>query len=742
MVARRKRFALLWRRSGAGLRLVLFLLAMALFGLLVYSQRPNEDSGELVGSVLFIVLLNLLIVLSAVLLFLIGRNLTKLIFDRRRKLLGSKLRLRLVGAFVALTMIPGVMVFVMASGLINRAMDDWFGRRVSETIDGAISLARQHYQLMTKDSLRLAHVVRAGIETRPELLESSADFERYLEGQRTRLDLFSIKVMTAPDQLIAEAVNAANVLSEFKEPPTAPDRVAQALEGERFSQLEEYGASQFIRVYEPVKVLNRKVALVCTLRIDPDLSNAFGSVLDSHEQYSKLTFHQQPLRYSYLLTLAIVTGMLLFSAIWIGFYMAKNITVPIQRIAEGMSALAQGNYDLQIKVSGDDEMSYLARSFNRMISDLNQTRRESERRRLAIETMLSNLAVGVIGIDNQGQIAFINPVAQRLFDLSEDLVGKTLPDVLSPKDSSLLADLLKAALDPSIIPRRDHELSVDVQGLEVKLICNVGRIIGEFQEQLGTILLFEDISVLAKAQQMAAWREVARRIAHEIKNPLTPIQLAAQRLARNVTSSEDLLLVKECTDTIVEHVSSIKRLADEFSQFARMPQAEFKPTNLNQLVLDVLAPFAERERGISFQSITDRNMPLLAGDAEQLRRMMMNLLTNSIDALREHGSAASASLDSGVNRDARIMIRTRYDAARLRAILELSDNGPGISTHNKTHIFEPYFTTKAQGSGLGLAIVSAIVADHRGQIRVLDNEPYGAKFVVELPVEQSGSASI
>jgi len=731
MVNRRAKFLVSWRRGGLIPRLALFVVGAVLLGFLVYGQRPRDESTYLGNNLLFFLLVNLLVVILCVLVFLVGRNVAKLIFDRQRNILGSKLRLRLVAAFVGLTLIPTSLLFVLASDLLSQAMEGWFSTQVEASVESAVDLARNHYAAMRtlaeRNSRRaatdLAEPGRLGID-RPAFLEA-------LEQTRQEYDLFAVRFYARADAAPQEAMNAAATLEPFSEPAIDRAALGRAFAGESRVTSDEKSASQFVRVYLPVSSPGFHGVLVTSTRIQPEISHALGIVTDSFNEYEQLKFFKQPLRLGYLLTLAMITLLILFSAIWIAFYLARELVVPIQRLAEGTEAVARGNYDFQIRASGDDEIGALVRSFNRMTTDLKNSRRDAERRRLFIETILSNLAVGVVGLDTNRIVTSVNAAAARIYELSEDrMVGRSIDTVLKATDLEPIEILLGAIAGEDSVPQltsdvAECELNLVSQGRELKVICTAGKIVDQAGRWSGTVLLFDDITDLSKAQHMSAWREVAQRIAHEIKNPLTPIQLSAQRLARLLGGGDLAPAVRESTQAIVENVDSIKRLANEFSHFARMPTAEFKIADVNHLISDTLAPFAENHSDIVFQFIPDTRVPDIVMDPEQVRRCLINLIDNAIAAC-----AGSPPPDTG----ARILVRTDYDKRRRMVVLEVSDNGPGIPPADKSRVFEPYFTTKDAGTGLGLAIVTSIVADHQGYIRCYDNQPRGAKFVIELPV--------
>lgn len=726
MVARRKKFWVWWYRSGAGLKAALLLIG-CLFGSMLLSWGSQEDIAAFESNLLVFVLVNLNIAVLFVLAFMVGRNVVKLIFDRRRRLLGSKLRLRLVVAFVGLTLIPTIILFVMASDLLSKAMEGWFSSQVESAISGSVEVARHHYSLLKDLTLGVDRKLADEITKSSILGAARPEVDRYLEARRKEDALFSIKLLRQDGAVIGEAHSPAAVIESFSEPQVEASALKRAGREGAFVLFEEKEPSQFVRGYAPIVRSGRDAVLVTTMRVSPELASALASVNDSFKEYEQLKLFRHPLRSGYILTLSMITGLILFAAIWIGFYIAREISVPIQRLAEGTRAVAIGNYDFKLSDTGDDEIGVLVKSFNKMTADLKASQVESERGKLYIETILANLAVGVIGIDTASKVTFVNAAANGIFgfEASGPVLARPISEVMGRAELEQIQPLIDAIEDkgepqiPGQTTVAEREIAVMAQGRELKIVCTAGKIKEASGNRLGTLLIFDDITELAKAQHMSAWREVARRIAHEIKNPLTPIQLSAQRLSKYFADRPDPT-VSECTQTIVENVDSIKRLANEFSNFARMPTAEFKLANLNVLISDTLAPFPENHPEIVFQFIGDNRMPEIHMDREQIRRMIINLIDNAIAAV-------------GSSPEPKIVIKSNYDRRRRMANLEFCDNGPGISNQDKVRIFDPYFTTKAGGTGLGLAIVSSIISDHQGVIRVYDNRPRGAKFIVDLP---------
>ncbi len=721
MVSRRKRFFHWWRRTGMWLRTSVFILGTAFLALLVYVQRPLEEGTYLKNNLIVFALININLIVLCVFAFLVGRNIVKLVFDRKRNILGSRLRMRLVLAFVGLALIPTAFLYFSASGLLNQAMEGWFSNQVEMTGKASVEIARQHYDSLSRSVQESAARMGDEIKSKPLIYQDENVVRALLEEQRVSQGFFSIQLIDRSSTTLVEARHTIAAIDTFKEPAPNAEALRKALLGKREVLFEEENASQFVRAYNPTQFKGEKAVLCVSLRIDPRLSEAFRTVKDGFREYEQAKFFRNPLRSSYAITLAMITALILFAAIWIGFYVAREISVPIQRLAEGTQAVARGDYDFQIRVSGDDEIAFLVNSFNRMTADLKGSRQDAERRRNFIETILSNLAVGVIALDKNDRVTALNSVAAHLFAVKAGWEGKELKELVGLQHAEDLQALKKGL-------GADHDqlelqITLLVEGASRNVVCTAGIIKGIDQQYFGSVFIFDDITGLIQAQQMAAWREVARRIAHEIKNPLTPLQLCAQRLQKLLGNSEHSQAVNESTQTIVDHVASIKRLADEFSNFARMPEMEFALHNVNTLVESVIATYAEVRPDLILKFIAGRDLPEINIDREQMRRVLVNLMENAVAALEETS-------------EPQIVITTGYSSSKQNVTIEVADNGPGLSSSDKQKIFEPYFTTKAKGTGLGLAIVTSILSDHKGRVRVFDNKPTGARFQIELPVQQ------
>jgi two-component system, NtrC family, nitrogen regulation sensor histidine kinase NtrY len=447
----------------------------------------------------------------------------------------------------------------------------------------------------------------------------------------------------------------------------------------------------------------------------------------SFGEYLRLKIQRRPIRTAYTITLVLVTMVVVFSAIWVGFYVARGITVPIQRLAEGTRAVAQGDLDQHIAGEGDDEIGTLVTAFNHMTADLKTSRSDLDERNRDLEVVLANITAGVVAADGAGRITMMNRASEGLLGATADAsIGRALGAIFPGEPNAELRTELAGLLggSASTLERQITLARADVG--EVSVLVTGTRLVTESGEAQGLVLFLEDVTHLLRVERMEAWREVARRIAHEIKNPLTPIQLAAQRLRRRYGAQlrENGAVFDECTRTIIQQVDELKDLVNEFSMFARMPQGEHTPQDLNALVEEALVLFREGHRDIDFTFTAAPDLPTLELDREGMKRAVINILDNAV-------AACGARKTSGRRH---VEVSTSYDPQLGIARLEIADDGLGMSGETKLRLFEPYYSTKPDGTGLGLAIVSAIVADHKGFIRVRDNAPYGSRFIVEFPV--------
>jgi two-component system nitrogen regulation sensor histidine kinase NtrY len=495
------------------------------------------------------------------------------------------------------------------------------------------------------------------------------------------------------------------------------------------------GGGELVRVARLVTAPSGRVTgvVVASEYLSGDLADRSRRMTRAYEDYTQLRVLKQPLAGVYVSFFVMVTLLILVGSTWMGLYLAKRITRPVQMLSEAAREIGAGHYDHRIEHAATDEFGSMVDAFNAMAGELASSRRRLERaslelerkheegegRRRYIEAILERIATGVVSIDRSGRIGTINPAALRLLEVEPSSVGRAAVDVFAREDlapiNEVLAQAARARMDSFA-----QEVALVRDGRERHVAAVATRVAGSDGSFDGTVLVVDDVTPLIRAQKVAAWREVARRLAHEIKNPLTPIQLSAERLRRKLGDLDPAVhdLVQECTSTIIGEVESLKGLVDEFSQFARMPAPRAVPTDLHGLLQETLALYDGLFGSVVIERRFDPAVAQVRVDAEQFKRVVINLVDNAIEAM---------------NRDGTIVVETSRDTANSVVRLVVADTGPGIPEAERDKLFLPYYSTKGRGSGLGLAIVRRIIAEHGGSVEVADNVPHGTRFTIELP---------
>ncbi|MBP1769012.1 MAG: ntrY, partial [Candidatus Aminicenantes bacterium] len=430
----------------------------------------------------------------------------------------------------------------------------------------------------------------------------------------------------------------------------------------------------------------------------------------------------------YLFSLMFITLLLIFAASWIGFHLSKGITVPIEKLALATKEVSRGNLSVQVEEPANDELGTLIDSFNQMITDLKNSQThiaektsELENRKQYIETVLNNIATGVITLDAEGRITTINPSAREMLALgNESPVGRSFPGVLQDMKYTEILNAIDWGLK-NRLRQSDREITIMADGQPTTLALALSPLPLADGRFSGMIVVFDDLTQLIKAQKIATWKDVAQRVAHEINNPLTPIQLSAERIIKTLKKNDGNAtgIIEEGARTIIQETRAIKSMVDEFSNFARMPKVQLKSCDLRALIEEMVSLY----RGIYAQvdvraELVDGLPDSISLDPEQMKRVLINIFDNAIEAMNNKG---------------RITVRAIFEKPRQRVLITVSDTGPGVPAEDRTRLFLPYFSTKKKGTGLGLAIVSQIIREHNGSIQVEDNQPTGAKFIIQLP---------
>ncbi|MBU4151622.1 MAG: PAS domain-containing protein, partial [Proteobacteria bacterium] len=684
------------------------------------------------GNVLVFILINLNVILLLLMVFLTMRNLVELVFDRRRRILGTSLRTKLVISFVSLSLIPTTLLFFVSLQFVSTSMDYWFNSNVDRSLNVSLELAQEVYQEV-KDQLKKDGVLLASVLTQETEGKDLRDQISYLRAQLKTFMLTGLTIYSSDRQRVVDLMNDQ---SSAPLPILSAELLRRGLSGEV-----ELSDSLAVHSGEVVRTLtqfsqNEEHYLLVTSRLIPAERLAKLSTISKGIQgYRQLLLLKNPLKTSILVVLLIVTLLIIFSAIWFGFYVSSGLTRPMAQLSEGLKRVADGELDFVLEKSSADEMGMLVDSFNRMTRDLlsstrqvaeahqalRQVNDETEKRRRYTEIILQNVTAGVISLDGQGRVLTINKFAEELLRIKgEDIINKNYISILRLNHLSILEhffDELAESGRSSI--QRSIKITVNNETLSLRV--NFTKLEDEENRSIGVVIVFDNLTEIEKIQRMAAWREVARRIAHEVKNPLTPIQLSAQRLRKRYLDklAGEGEVFDQCTSTIIKQVDELKHLVSEFSSFARMPVVRKSINHLGVIVSEVLILFQEAHKEISF-TFVDQGVPAFYFDAEQLKRVLVNLLDNAVAAVPVPGGAIDVEI--AAHRDERL------------AIIEVKDNGLGINDLDKNRVFEPYFSTKKTGTGLGLAIVNTVIADHGGYIRVKDHKPQGAVFFIELPL--------
>jgi two-component system nitrogen regulation sensor histidine kinase NtrY len=689
------------------------------------------------NTLLMFSLMNINLLLLLLLIFLVFRNLVKLLYDRKRKILGSKLRTRLVAAFITLTLLPTSILFFFSLWFITTSIAFWFNAPVEQALENSLKVGQQLYQNIENHHRFFLERIAYQLNSKNLLArDQRKDLDRYVEVVRRSLNFNGVEIYTPKTKLISVSISDEIEPNELHPIPTA--RLLQRNGDTQVFSMSENG--KYGEAYRSIGTVpfaetgdRIKAFVVITRLIPPDLSTNMVSISKGFDEYQQMKLLKDPVRSTYYITLSIVALLVVFCAVWFGFYLARTISVPIQNLAEGIQRVAEGDLVFSIAKTGDDEIGSLVDSFNRMTGDLRVNRQqlehsaqqlrdqnyEIEQRRRYMAIVLRNISAGVISLDADGYIKTINKAAERLLDLEASvIINKPYRELLGGQHLNLTEEViedLKHTTDDSV--ERPLRLSINHQPRS--FVLHINALKTSSGDTMGMVVVFDDLTDLEKAERMAAWREVARRIAHEVKNPLTPIALSAERLKRRYADQIDESIFEECTQMIIDHVDLIRTLVNEFSAFAKFPAANPKPRHLPDIIEETVALYREGHPEVNFMVSIAEDIPKIHIDRQQIKQALINLVDNAVAALRNVGS---------------IVISLTHDPILKMVRLEVADNGPGITDADKTRLFEPNFSTKSAGMGLGLTIVNSIVMDHKGMIRVTDNQPKGAKFVIELPV--------
>lgn len=716
-------------------------LLLVVFTAIYYAMQRGRDLPDalVTNKVLLFALRNANFVLILVIVFVLSRNLLRLWLDRRQRVLGARFKTKLIATYVGLSLLPVMLLFFYGNELLKGAIDRWFSDSLRTVLEQSNAVAQAlQTEIDERDYREAARLARAlgGVTFeeaggRPLPPGVGARLERAREESGVHfLGLYR------GTEFLHAVVDPRSGLNDL--PEVGRQLLTDALDSGRSRRVLLPAGTRGRLILAAAAAAGedrRRLVVVAGTMLDPAVSATSEELIQAYQSYRQLEVQKREFAMSYRLIFILVTLLILLTSSWVGLFLARRLMQPIQELALGTRRISTGDLDHRIEVAADDEMAGVVESFNRMTAELKRNREEIERsqrellaanrglaeERALVSAILENLAAGVIAIDPTGRILSANRAALTLLRQREDdLVGKSVRESWSDDERARLADLVTSP-DPG--PPEGVELALLLGGerrtFEVKRSELKGAAAPGEGSSHGQVVVIEDQSDLVKAQKLAAWTEAARRIAHEIKNPLTPIRLAAERLRVRHRAGDPGIgkLLEESVDVIVREVATMQGLVDEFSRYARMPGPQLAATDLAQLVGEVLALYRDVKPGVAIRPRLEPGLGEVWIDPEQIRRVLLNLLDNALEASEAPGEVA-------------IDVERRGE----KFTIAVADEGRGIAAEDRDKLFLPFFSRKRRGTGMGLAIVQRIVADHNGTIRVSDNRPKGTVFTLELPV--------
>lgn len=666
---------------------VIGLLVIAVFGIEIHFMGLKNLSFY--TKMLLLVLLNLNIVALLTLMFFVGKGIVKVYLERKHRVLGYKFKTKFMVILVVLTLIPSTFLFIVSSGILTNYLDRWFDPQIKYPLSQSLEIAKSLYEIQRGQTLSLAQSLSMG-----------------------------------------KPVPEGYTVHHLREiPENASETMKAGFEGKPDTEVISGPEGDIIRAVSPEYREGRQTGvIVVDSFIRKDISKKAEEIQEAYQDYLTLDSWKVPIKINYFLILSFATLLIVFMALWVAIRISRGITEPIQILAQSTEQVAGGNLDIAIDITRDDEIGLLVNSFNHMVKELKEGKEslqhaltESDRRRVIIEIILENINSGVLSLDFEGNILTMNSAACRILNIRPD-------EVLHQHYSALLDRLQSDELRETVKGIRlrefmglEKELKVAIGEKRVLLRIFITSLRGG-EDILGTLVVFDDLTDIARAQKALAWQEVARRIAHEIKNPLTPIKLSTDHMIKKWQHGDaDFGKVFErSTKTIIKEVESLRRLVDEFSRFGKMPEIVKKPVLISTILEGVMNLYRDYKDAEIKMTIRGNEVPVEL-DAEQFKRVIINIVDNALQAMHNQGS---------------ITITIDQDIQGNRAYVDIADDGPGIRDEDKEKLFLPYFSTKKDGTGLGLAIASRVITEHRGYIRIRDNTTKGTVFSIELPIKE------
>jgi len=710
-------------------------VGLSLLALYMLSQMAqNSEEFDRLGNTILLVNVAGVVILLAL---LVG-NLARLFRDYRQDVPGSKLKARMVGMFVGLAVVPLLIVFYFSMQFINQGIDSWFNVQVEEGLDDALALSRAALELQKRDQLRATVRIAERLSDK-----QGRELIRELDVLRRDSGASEITLFGRNSQIIATSSDQA----AYTVPQAPRDEVLlQVRQNRPYVSLDPVARGRY-EIRTAVPLLDpRRAQVIGLIRARFEVSERIGRMVNnvdtSYSEYKRMVYLREPLKRTFSLTLTLVLIISLLGSIYGAFILSRRLVAPIQDLVAGTRAVAKGDFDTRLPTPSRDEIGFLINSFNDMTQRLSTARRQAslsqaqvEAERANLEVILARLSTGVVSLESDLKIRTANQAAGAILNVDlESRVGEFLPEVA--KDAPLLDQLVDVArvhLGKGETEWREQIVLRGEVGRRV-LTCACTTLPGDEDHAAGFVIVFDDITALLQAQRDAAWGEVARRLAHEIKNPLTPIQLSAERLRRKylgTMSEEDGQVLDRATHTIVQQVEAMKEMVNAFSDYARAPDMDINRFSIDKLIHEVVDLYRAQESGVEIFLTLDASLPEVYADIGRIRQILHNLIRNSIEALEnsDHGRI-----------DVKATTAEYQDINMVEIVVE--DNGPGFQTGSVSQVFDPYVTTKPKGTGLGLAIVKKLVEEHAGTIDAENRAEGGALIRIRIPISEEARESM
>jgi two-component system nitrogen regulation sensor histidine kinase NtrY len=663
-------------------------VVIASFGIELHYLKLK--SVPFITKLILLSLFNFTIIALFTLMFFVAKTIVKLYVERKYKVLGYKFKTKLVVILVVLTLIPTTFLFLVAGGLITNYIDRWFAPLIKQPLESSISIAKSYYEIERQKTIDYAQAISKG------------------------------------QSIIGEY----RVERLSKIPEDATETVRAAFEGKEGTEVISGDRGDIVRAVLPeFKGRSLTGVIIVESFVPLQVAKNVDDIQEAYKNYLTLESWKFPIKSNYLLILGFMTTIVIFLALWVALKISRGITDPIQNLAQATEQIASGNLNVKVPIEQEDEIGLLTKSFNHMIKELKENKEslhsaylESDRRRLFMENILDNINSGVVMLDVTGTILMVNKRACSILSTEpEQVIRKHYRELMSLIDSEELQALVKSIEGKEFKPVK-KEIKAKIGDRNVILFIFITSL-KDSQKYIGLLVVFDDITDIIEAQKVLTWQDIAKKIAHEVKNPLTPIKLSTERIIKKWEKKDADFdeVFRRSTNMIVKEVESLKRLVDEFSKFGTLPEIQKTPTSLSTIIDEVINLYKDY-KNIEIHATYPENAPLLELDGEQMRRVLINIFDNAVQAMNNSG---------------KIDVTLHFDALSNIAHIEIADNGPGITSTYKERLFEPYFSTKKDGTGLGLPIASRVIKEHGGSISVRDNKPNGTIFILEIPMEET-----